>query len=67
MYVYTNAPVDYDYSYMVEIGELRLHGNPDTVFRILFTEDEYRAENYQIPRYESGLYTAWVDRLPKAF
>ena len=55
MIIYTDAPVEYDYHYTVEldpaVGTLR---NGRTVRKVDIT-DEYRGENYQIPRYASGL------------
>lgn len=55
MIVYTTAPKSYDYGYMEQIGETRTQSQ---TVRILVTDDEYRAKNYQIPRYQSGLYYA---------
>lgn len=58
MIIYTTAPVDYDYWYMEEIAVY--HSSHGSKWRVLETEDEYRATNYQIPRYNSGLYPAYT-------
>lgn len=58
MIVYTTAPQDYDYGYMEEIGT---HvATTGTEFRVLIAHDEWRCENFQIPRYRSGLYPAYT-------
>ena len=58
MIIYTTAPAAYDYSYMEEIGTYRSsHGDE---WRVVATEDEYRATNFQLPRYHSGLYAAYA-------
>ena len=54
MYIVTNAPKDYDYGYMSEVGTMTLTNGSE--YRILKTEDTFRCENFQIPRYGSGLY-----------
>lgn len=55
MILYTDAPASYDYSYMTEIGEHISEWDGRT-YRVLSTDDEYRAVNFQMPRYRSGLY-----------
>ena len=54
MYIVTNAPKNYDYSYMTEVGTITLTNGKE--YRILKSGDQYRCENFQIPRYGSGLY-----------
>lgn len=54
MIVVTNAPREYDYYYMKEVGEIHLTNGKR--YRILRSEDQYRTENFQIPRYGSGMY-----------
>jgi hypothetical protein len=58
--IYTKAPASYDYSYMTEVGTLSLGGG-EHQFRILETNDYYRLDAFQIPRYMSGLYPAWTE------
>lgn len=54
MIIYTNAPPEYDYPYMEQIGTIT--DASGRVWRKLFTQDEYRCTNFQLPRYGSGLY-----------
>ena len=53
---WTNAPADYDYSY-VETG-LELPTNPPS--RIIRIYDEGRFLEYQQPRYASGLHQSFL-------
>lgn len=50
---YTNAPESYDYSYVETIGTLKVG---KTEWRKIKVTDDYRFENFQTPRYNSGLY-----------
>lgn len=54
-YVWTTAPESYDYSYMTTVDTYTAHG---ASWRLVQTEDVMRLENFQIPRYGSGLYPA---------
>lgn len=58
MIVYTNAPEAYDYSYMVEIHREDVR---NSTWRTLEVHDEWRFENFQLPRYHSGLYSVIRD------
>jgi len=54
MLYFTNAPESYDYGYCVTVGAV--HDRPD--WRIIRVEDEDRFFSFQVPRYQSGLYSA---------
>lgn len=51
---YTNAPKDYDYPYVETVAHI---GNG---WRKIKVTDIYLFENYQKPRYASGMY--WVEQ-----
>lgn len=59
---FTNAPEAYDYSYVEtihpEVAWLNV-GNARAIRAVRVT-DEYRWENFQAPRYGSGLYLSWT-------
>lgn len=57
MIIFTNAPADYDYSYMEDTGRrVHIQGMGGLPYRELIVHDEYRFANFQVPRYNSGLY-----------
>ena len=49
---YTNAPEEYDYSYVETVREV------SPTWRLVRVSDQMRFENFQRPRYGSGLYVA---------
>ena len=59
MIVYTTAPSDFDYWYMKQTGTYTASDGKE--YRVLETSDEYRCNEYQIPRYWSGLYPALTE------
>jgi hypothetical protein len=62
VYALTRAPSGYDYSYVFELGVVQVVDYDDSVkeFRLLALADRYRALNFQIPRYWSGVYATYV-------
>jgi hypothetical protein len=73
MYAITNAPEAYDYSYVSTVAQVT--DKQDREWRLVHVSDEMRWENYQTPRYSSGLYQAFkldntdsehLDRFDKA-
>lgn len=60
----TNAPQAYDYGCCTTVGEVK---DPSgKVWRRIVVSDAYRFENYQRPRYGSGLYQAYREGSPDA-
>lgn len=51
---FTNAPEAYDYDYCTTVGMVCGMGD----WRVVLVTDPKRFREYQIPRYQSGLYSA---------
>lgn len=54
---YTNAPEDYDYSYVKTVSRLEpMNENNRSGWRKIAITDMDRFKNFQMPRYQSGMY-----------
>ena len=58
MLAFTNAPESYDYWYVKTVDTVKDRFGKD--WRLIEVSDSYRFENFQIPRYGSGLRQAFT-------